>query len=429
MELLVILLGEFLFFPVLAALGSVVNLGVSFVSGLFLLIFEIFVPGGRIEKNKQTSPPSKRSSFPFKPIAKTAFFLCLIIVVFLVTVNTFFFSQTVNWVTSQVGKKTGTYISFQSVDGSFFSGGIKFGSLQVKRENSPKVDFDIFVKSLALDVDVKSLLKKSIILEYLKIDNIKGNIRQRNHESLEPEKDDSESGKRKIKTKTRFVVNDMFLKNIELKLDKEDMDPLVVSLSKIESRPFRSSYAIFDTFFRSTIEGSLNGHKISIASEEIGAGRKTTWHLDHLPVRIIHYFVQKAPVTWFKSGDIDIRVEDVWEYGDAAEIDMDWKLQLNHIVVKTPENTSLINKALAFPIVHYINTKGDKIDLQFKLAMNENQFESTASLDAAGLWRVLVERISENTAMMTGEKTEVVKDGIQNKIGDFKNFLKNKAKK
>ena len=429
MELLVILLGEFLFFPVVAALGSFINLGVSFLSGIFLLIFEIFVPGGRKEKNKKITPPSKRSSIPFKPIAKTALFIGLIIGVLLICTNTFFFSQTVNWVTSQVGKKTGTYLSFQSVEGNFFNGTAKFGGLQVKRENNAKMDFDIFVENLALDMDVKSLLTKTIILEYLKIDGVQGDIWQKNIGNKEYEKSDSKSGKRKIKTKIRFVVSDMALKKIDLTLNKENLDPLLVSLNKIESRPFRSNYAVLDTFFRSTIIGSVNGHKVSIASEEIGAGRKTTWHLDHLPVSIIKYFVQKAPVTWFKSGDIDIHVEDEWEYGDTAKIDMDWKLQLNHIVVKTPENTSLINKSLAFPIVHYINTKGDKIDLQFKLAMNENQFESTASLDAAGLWSVLVKTLSEKLSVVTGEKTEVVNGGIQNKINGFKSFLKNKTKK
>ncbi len=41
MELLVILLGEFLFFPVVAALGSFINLGVSFLSGMMLESFAL----------------------------------------------------------------------------------------------------------------------------------------------------------------------------------------------------------------------------------------------------------------------------------------------------------------------------------------------------------------------------------------------------
>lgn len=203
----------------------------------------------------------------------------------------------------------------------------------------------------------------------------------------------------------------------------------MLSLNKIEASPFRSNYAVFDTFFRSKIEGSINGQKISIASEEIGEGRKTTWHLDHLPVNVIHHFVQRAPVSWFKSGAVDIRVEDKWEYGDTAKIEMDWNLQFDHIVVEVPEDTSLINKSIAFPIVNYINSKDDIIDLQFGLVMNENQFESTASLDAAGLWTVLVENLSEKLSIITGEKKEMVKHGIQDRIDGFKNFLKNKTKK
>lgn len=454
MELLVILLGEFLFFPVIAAIGAFVNL----VAGLLSLMLDLLLcatPSSGREKVKASgpAPTRKQTAFSFKVISRVAGAVFLLLLVSLLAINTFLFEPTMRFIVSKVEEKTKMEVSFSSVDGDILSGKVKLADLQIQRDNHETLDFDILAQNVSFDINVYSLLSNPIVIEDLIVEDVEGRVwdkaKQKEVSAQHPKnklevsvgnfrlgvqlKDDSETADKvvpqKLEAKKTFVVSDLKINNVKFDVYKHDKEPLALALDKIHSAPFRSKYAVFDTFFRSNIEGSLNNHKITIATEEIASGRKTKWHLDNFPVTLIKSYVHKTPFSWFERGSIDVLVEDKWQYGGNAEIEMDWRMQLKGVVVKSPADASVISKALASPVVSYINKRGGSTDFRFSLVMNERQFESTSSLDTAGLWDAVINALSKKVAAVTGEKKEAVKTGVENSIQDFKNFLNKKRNK
>ncbi|MGH1402858.1 MAG: hypothetical protein ACRBDL_01295 [Alphaproteobacteria bacterium] len=454
MELLVILLGEFLFFPVIAAIGAFVNL----VAGLLSLMLELLlcaIPSSGREKVKASGAVSthKKTVFPFKVISRVAGGLFLTVLILLFSVNTFLFEPTVRFIVSKVEENTKMEVSFSSASGDILSGAVKFTSLHIQRENDEAFDFDILAQSTSFDVDVYSLLSNSIVIENLIVEGVKGEAwdkaKQKEVGSQKPNnkfeagigdfkfgielkdgnKIEDDVPPRKLEAKKKFIISDLHINGVRLDIYKNDKEPLVLALDKIHSAPFRSQYAVFDTFFRSNIEGSLNNHKITISTKDVGDGRNTKWHLDNFPVTLIKSYVHKAPFSWFERGSIDVLVEDKWQYGDNAEIEMDWRMQLKDVVVKAPVDASVISKALASPVVSYINKRSGSADFRFSLVMNEKQFESTSSLDASGLWDAAINALSKKMSAVTGKKKEAVKTGVENGIQGFKSFLNKKRNK
>lgn len=427
MELLVILLGEFLLFPVFAAIGALANLIATLIGGMFELSFYAMSSTG-----KEKSPPPntaplkpKKVSFPIKAVTRVSGALFLIIIVFLLAVNTLLFEPTAQFVISKIEGKTGIEISYASARGDVFSGEVEFSGLHVQRQGHEKLDFDITAQKIGLNINVFSLLSTPITIDELTIDGVSGDLIDKR---IQKEPSETKTPNEKLKAKKSFIIRDLEINDVTLDVRKNDNEPLVLAIEKIHSAPFRSQYAVFDTFFRSNIEARLNNHKVTISTEEVRDGRSTKWHLDNFPVNLIKTYVNKAPFSWFESGNIDVLVEDKWQYGTNAEIEMDWSLQLKDVLVKAPEDASVFSKAAAFPIVSYINKRGD-VDLNFALLMNEKQFESTASLDAAGLWDAAVNALSQKIATVTGEKKEEIKQGFENGVKGFKNFLNKKRNK
>ncbi|TQV78960.1 hypothetical protein [Denitrobaculum tricleocarpae] len=445
MELIIILLGEFLLFPVITAIGALVNL----LAGVVGLTFELtlFTASSSGKKKTQVPAPARpKRKFPFRIAARIAGASFIVVLALLVAVNMFLFEPTAHFIASKVQDKTKMEISFSSVSGNVFSGRLKLEQLQVQRENHAQLDFDISVQSASLDIDVFSLLSNPISIETLAVNGVKGAIwhkAEQRDASLDRPDEPGKSGIgpkdgneveenlpiRRLEAKKAFVINDLAINDVELDVHKNSSEPISLALNQIQSAPFRSNYAVFDTFFRSNIEGSLSGHEITISTEETDGGRKTRWKLDNLPVNLINSYVRKAPFSWFRSGTIDILVEDEWQRRENAEIEMDWNMLLKGVVVEAPEDASLLSKALAYPLANYINEREDDVDLRFSFVMNEKQFENTLSLDAAGLWDAALDALSKKIADLAGRKKEEIKQGVEGGIQGFKDFLDKKRNK
>ncbi|MCB1591862.1 MAG: hypothetical protein KDI90_05365 [Alphaproteobacteria bacterium] len=434
MELLVILLGEFLFFPFVIALAGLCNLVVT-AAGLVFEVLILFLPqraGPAPSENEKTQEP-KQSFRLLHPLIKVLAGLCALIVLMAVLINAFYFESALKLMAADMARKKGMEISFFSAQGNFFTGFFELRDLKVKTLNSKKTDFDLSARHVVLDIDMFSIASSPIKIETLHVEGIEGDVRSKDAPPAKAPAPPPSQGPsptspapEKLKAKKPFVIQDLALKDIKLRLHKGTHEPLLLSLSSMDSKPLRSQYAIFDTFFRSNISGDLDGHEIMIRSREAGQGRETHWRLDDFPVKVIGQFIDKAPLNWFKDGTLDVTVEDQWAYGDQAEIAMDWSLIFNAVKLEAPENTSLTQRALAAPFVHYINGKDGPVDLSFTLVMNEDQFDGSASLDAAGLWDILVDTMSKKLAQMSGQKKDAIKEGVKDTVDSFKSFLNKK---
>lgn len=423
MELLVILLGEFLFIPFIAAAAAVVSLSTSLIGSLFELYIcwpNRALPGIRRE---DAMPSPEKRSFRVHRVVKVSGGIFASIVVISALANLFFFEPTVRLIAAQAAQQKGIQLSFTSAQGNLFTGLVEIRGLTAKTANGRKTDYDIRSEHVLVDVDVLSLLFSPVIIERVVVEGVSGSV------TSKPPPQANTANPEPLKAKKSFVIKDLSVQNVSLKLLKGEANPLTLTLRSIKSQPFRSQYAIFDIFFRSSIRGDLDGHDIMIFSQASGEGRETHWQLNDFPVAVIAQYVDKAPINWFTRGSMDVRVSDSWAHGERAEIDMDWSLILQDVRVEPPASATLLQKTLSAPIVNYINGREGPVDLSFSLRMNQDDFQSASSLDAAGLWDAAIESLALTLAKATGDKVEAAKDGVKGGVEAFKDFLDSKRQK
>ena len=426
MELLVILLGEFLFFPFVAIASAVID-GLFVLIGAiieFLIFFRIYKNNRGKEVEQIVKAHKKACPFPFRLVLAIAQYGFLIFVFLIITINLFFFEPTVRSLAAQIAQKKGMEFSFTAAQGNLFSGTLVLDGLTVKSSKGTKADFDVEAKSVALDVNVFSLLSSAIIIERLRVDGVAGDISMKARDPTALPSPAQQQADEPLKPRKAFVIKDLSIRSLDVKLYNREREPLSLVLESLESQPFRSQYAIFDTFFRSNIQGTLEGKTLSITSREIPNGRETEWSLEDFPVAAIGAFTDKAPLNWFTSGRLTAQVKDRWQDGDHPEITMDWSLLFEDARVEAPAEASLLSKTMALPLINYINGKTEPVDLKFSLRLNERQFESASSLDAAGLWDATVAGLLQSLAVKAGEKKKAIQEGVKGKIEGLKDFLK-----
>jgi hypothetical protein len=223
-------------------------------------------------------------------------------------------------------------------------------------------------------------------------------------------------------------VTKLTLTNVDIALSRGEGMPVAVSLKSVTSAPFRSNFAVFDTLFRSNVVGQIDGHDISISMQQTDGGRVTQWRMPDLPAASISRFVTKPPIGWLREGVLNVSVDDRWKLGAQDAIEMDWNIRMQGVHAEANNGAGAIERALAVPIIGYINSREGNGDLRFKLLMNENQFENMVSLDAGALWKALLRSMASSIAGGTGEKTQDVRQSLEKAVKGFKGFLDRRRK-
>ena len=423
MELLVILLGEFLLFPFFAAIAALGNLVISVVGLTLELVLNLLgcaVAGGSKEA-KQPKPKHQRNFKGLKVLGRFALALFVLVMVGLFVLNTFLFKPTVDYIAAAVSAKTNTGIEYTGVKGNFFNGLFEFENLEVYKKGTSKFDLDFSIETLLIDIDVFSLISSPIIIEFLEADGIDGAVFQN-----EIAKIGGDKAPKTLKAKKGFIIEGLSITDANIEFRKHDKHLADIDIIKIISTPFRSNYAMFDTFFRSNILAEVNGSVVKIKSFPYREGRETTWVLEDFPAELAGAYIDKAPLNWITGGRVDIHVHDIWRFGEVAEIDMDWNLNFKDIEVEAPEGTSLKARAVGLPFVSFIKARGGDANIGFSLVMNEGQFESAYSLDTAGLWDAALGSMAAALSNYVDIKKEELKDGANKAVEGFKNFLNKK---
>ena len=181
--------------------------------------------------------------------------------------------------------------------------------------------------------------------------------------------------------------------------------------------------------FRSNIDGDINGHKLEITTSRKDGGRTTKWRLYDFPAAFVGHFTDQAPFNWFEQGTIDVSVDDDWGLADSAEIDMSWRVVLKGVKVVEPDNSNIVERAVATPIARFINSRDRDVVLPFRLVMNQEQFRAKPTLDAAGLWKAVLAGTARAIADKYDTTVDEAQDKIKKSLDKLKGFLDKKRKK
>jgi hypothetical protein len=340
--------------------------------------------------------------------------------------NTMFFERTVRLILAMVGQRTGTELAFKSVSGNLFTGQFAFQDISARRVSDTRSSFDLKARNFSVDLDLLTLLDPPIVFDSLSVDTATGTLRQ-------PEKPRKAAGQNggsdeRIKAKRTFLIERLTMNDLSVALSRGESPPAAVLLKSVTSTPFRSNFAIFDTLFRSNVSGQIDGHDISISTQRTDSGRTTQWRMPDLPAATVSRFVTKPPIGWLREGVLNISVDDQWRRGSQTEIDMDWNIRMLGGRAEVSADAGAMERMLAVPILSYINGRDGNVDLRFKLAMDESQFENMTSLDVRALWEELLRSMASSIATNTGGDTEDARQAVDKAVEGFKSFLGRRRK-
>lgn len=290
-------------------------------------------------------------------------------------------------------------------------------------------NFYFTVERLNIDVAVMQVLKTPTLIEVLEIESLHGRVEHRRSESA----DKSESREvRSVKPRRSFVIESLMLSDVDLNVtDNTDQDdPFVfpVTVSRLEAKPLRSSFAVFDLLFRSNAAGTLAGQPFTISTSIIPNGRDTSWRVNNLPIELLSNYVGGV-FKYIKTGVIDVEVDDQWRKTRQTEIDTHWKLTLKGVTAEAPTTTGKWTKAFADAAVKHINENGDHLPLSVDFTMNEDEFKGAASLEAAGLWKAFTEAVVKEISKELNIETDDIKEAAKTGFNKLVNFLDEKRKK
>lgn len=405
MELLVLLLGEALFVPFLAALAALVEGLVALLGLAMQLLLRVF------RRHAETSLPTNSSTEPLPPAAPlepgpapaprahtppprprgrpdriarglvlaglAALLLCAVVLTLL---DLFWFESTVRGICNEVASKTGHAIQFKKASGSLWTGSLRLEEIQVQSRPDSSWDTDLELDLVDLELDVTSLLSRAVQLEHLHLEGLRGAIRW---PPARPRK------RRLVPTinlswlrepRRHFIIRSLRLQGVELELGRKgEEETRALRVPEWHTAPFRSRFGPLDFLLRSRLEGSYGEGSLAIHSEEIDGGRRTEWRATNLPVEALTEKLGGS-LALLKKGRLDLEVRDRWTREPEPEIDSQWKLTFRAL----HSESRLLRAA--------IRRFGSKT-LEFGIRLEGGRFRFESESNSEAFWQEVGKRI------------------------------------
>jgi len=384
MEALLLIVGELVYAILAPFVAIVVEAIAAAIGALFSLVT------GKTSTTIATSRVAKIAAMILASLAGLALLAVAL-------VNLFFFDTSMRFLFDRVQTRTGIDVECEGIDGSLLFGRVELDGCTIRRPEHETTSFDLAVAELSIDVRMTSLLGTAT-LDSAKVVGLDGWVRR-----LRGDAGDQDDEDRAERPRRGFEVVDLSVADSRVKISGVNADGNVfempIEMTYLDIRPLRSRLALFDVLFRSNAKGSIDGAPFSLATNEIEDGRRTEWRAEQVPIASFGAMTGGL-LGWFESGTVDVIVDDEWSRGDSTTIDMDWKLDFSDIAVTPPPGTSLSKRFVTAPLTAYVNRFGGEFPLEFSLVLNEDDFEYTSSLAAAGLWSAIGKAVNNTLALV-----------------------------
>jgi len=343
--------------------------------------------------------------------------LLVLLLTVLAIANWLLFDDVVRWQLARAERQTGIAVTFNSASGSLWTGAIELHDVTIQRTTGETSNFDLSARTFGIDLSVGDLLLLKPVFERVELQGLRGTYdRVGLPEKLQP---------RRSFRLGRLVVNDALVQVTDHTRPNKVQVQLQIDSLAVE--PLRSDWAVFDLLFRGNAAGRIDGHEFSIATREILEGRETHWRGEGLPVGLLASYVG-GPLDWIKSGALDVEVTDRWQVGEQTQIDMHWQLVLRDIQAEVPDGVSRATRAVAKPVVAFLNKHALRLPLEFEVAIARDRFRFAASPEAAGLGRTVGDALAAELARLAGIKPETIKQAAAESWTKFKEFLDKRRK-
>jgi hypothetical protein len=345
----------------------------------------------------------------------------------LLVINQWFLDDIARSLLEKQQARSGIAITAETIEGNLFSGRFQATGITVRRSDHPAGLIDLTVRKLDLTVAVWRVFADPVVVDAVTVDGVRGRY-ERGVPGQAPVKKpftiagvtlEQDGGTTSVaidqsrKKKRPFVITALTVTDLDVAYaDHTRKRPLAVpvTITRLTANPLRSQWAVLDVLFRANATGTIAGRPLTIITTGDDLGRDTQWTVDGLPIEVLADQIG-GPFALLSAGTADVHVTDHWRNSDDERIIvMDWQVVLNHVTAEVPETTSKLMALMAKPAAAFINAKGDRVPLSFRVEIDEDRFDGATSAEAAGLWQVVGDSATATLAKMLGIKTDTVKD-------------------
>ena len=369
MELIVILLGELLFAPFIAALTVVLELIAILIGGILDLI------GARIAANKPDVKTPRRWS---RILLLSAASLALVTFVILLAMNLFWFEGTVAWVLDRVNKQTGVQVTYESASGSLIGGRLRLEGVSIRQTKGQRTRCDLQLESAECELSMSTLLSATIVVDSLRLKKLRGSFTRLQDQPASP-------GRRTTKS---FEIRSLAIEDLDVQVTDRTSGERTyrLAVASWRSEPLRSRWLPFDVLFRTNCAGTLAGSDFEIQTGTIEGGRETRWKASNLPGWYLANQL-RGPFDLIHQGTVDVQVDDRWTRGDITQIHSRWRLVFHDVRAEVPDGMTLKQRLWAKPWVAALNKLGADVPLEFRLTFDGSRLTTYSSPESKGVWR------------------------------------------
>ncbi len=375
MEAIALIIGELIFAilaPFIAIVVEAVGAAISALIGLL---------SGKRSENPVFLRITRLIAMALAALAGVVF-ACILVI------NFFFFEDSARFVLGKVETRAGIATECEDIGGSLLFGRVDLRNCSIRRPVHPSSSFELDVGEVSIDLRITSLLGTAT-LDTARVVGLSGWVRADRSQAPEGGADGDRERPRR-----EFEVIDLQIADARVSLSGSNPDgnrfDVPIEIERVEVRPLRSRFALFDILFRSNASGSLAGAPVTLSSSEVPDGRRTEWRADKVPIASFGSMTGGI-LSWFSSGYVDVYVDDEWQRSDATAINMDWNLRFSDIEVAPPPGTGRVTRFVTAPLTRYVNSFDGDFPLEFEMVLNEDQFLYQSSLAAAGVWSAIGE--------------------------------------
>lgn len=414
-----VLVAEFLFLPLIAALTVLCELIVALGATLLQVAL------GRGHGRRETGNLGRLALSPraTKWILWSSGSVLGATAVALLLANFVFLGGIVRWTADRVETKTGIAIRYESIQGNLFSGAFSFGDVSIVQDNPTRARLAIEARAVEANLSMIDLLfgrraidSAAVSGATVRFETLAGDATGETNQKL------NKGGTLHV---PKFEIRRLDLQDIAISVvDQTRADPVTyqVEIERFESQPLRSRYLWFDILFRSNLEARLNGSLLRVENSEADGRHATRWSAGEIDAPALASLVG-GPFSLFESGKVSVEVSDEWEIEQRDEIQMDWNLRVSDARARLPEGTPPLLQPFAQIVVNNINANERDWDFGFHLTLSEAQFEGAASLDALQIWQDALPVMLKQIAELAGVAPDVIKENTQKAFDRFKSYL------
>lgn len=288
----------------------------------------------------------------------------------------------------ELEKKTGFELKYGSATGGLLSGELVLHEVRISRQGHPRSNFDLQCGEVRVRGSVWTILSPGKILKQLKLEQVTGTYEVLSREAppgvekknIAP---DLDGPRNKIEI-GQLRIDDALIHFVDRSVAGELVE-LDVTLKILDCPNFRTDRAAFDVFFRSRVDGLLDGQEFHAVSVDTKEGTKTDWKGTKLPLKLARRYLD-GPFRWLSQGSFDFQATQLVRLNPVLPVQFQCDMVLNDVEVEAPVGARPAAAIGAQVLTSFIKQQDRPLALSFQTEQDRKRFDLRTTESLQQFW-------------------------------------------